>query len=127
MTFLLNFVKELAPLVESGSKLQTIRANRKDGRRPKVGEELKLYTGLRTKGVRLLRPGTPAIDVFPIQMHITRRTIVSNGIPLLQSEIAAMAERDGFKDAIDFFAWFAAHHEDYFEGWCVRWRSRGDA
>lgn len=33
----------------SGEKRQTIRANRKDGRDPKQGQPLMLYTGMRTK------------------------------------------------------------------------------
>lgn len=49
----INFKEEFAPDVEFGSKRQTIRKVRKN---PIVaGEELKLYTGQRTKKCRLLK------------------------------------------------------------------------
>ena len=45
----LNFQKRFADLVESGEKCQTIRKCSKDGRDPKVGDTLYLYTGQRPK------------------------------------------------------------------------------
>ena len=51
---LYNFQKRFAPMILDGSKTHTIRAPRKDGRLPKQGELLHLYTGLRQKGARLL-------------------------------------------------------------------------
>ena len=48
----LNFQKQFAPDVESGIKLQTIRAKRKNP--IKEGETLYLYTGMRTKKCRKL-------------------------------------------------------------------------
>lgn len=50
----LNFKKQFAPLVESGGKRQTIRARRKDGRDPRPGQTLYLYTGMRTQVCRKL-------------------------------------------------------------------------
>ncbi len=50
----LNFQARFAPLVESGEKRQTIRAYRKDGRDPKRGDKLYLFTGMRTKACRPL-------------------------------------------------------------------------
>jgi hypothetical protein len=55
---LLGFKKRFAPAVEAREKRQTIRARRKDGRDPKPGDTLYLYTGLRTKKVRKLRQET---------------------------------------------------------------------
>lgn len=47
---LLNFQKQFAPYILDGSKAHTIRGERKDGKRPKPGEMLHLYTGLRRPG-----------------------------------------------------------------------------
>ena len=51
---LLGFQEQFASLAEFGEKRQTIRACRKDGRDPKVGGTLHLYTGLRTEQCRKL-------------------------------------------------------------------------
>ena len=48
----LNFKKEFADKVASGEKRQTIRALRKDGKNPRPGQKLYLYTGMRTKYCR---------------------------------------------------------------------------
>ncbi len=63
-----NFRAQFAEDVESGRKTQTIRAERKDGRRPKVGDTLKLYTGMRTKACRLLAVGR-CTAVVPITIE----------------------------------------------------------
>ena len=63
----LNFKAEFAPLVESGEKRQTIRKLRKDGRDPKVGDALYLYTGMRTKKCRKLGIA-PCESVQPIEI-----------------------------------------------------------
>ena len=46
--FVLNFKRQFAAAVETGAKRQTIRANRKDNKRPQVGDVACCYTGLRT-------------------------------------------------------------------------------
>ena len=51
---LLGFKQQFAPMVEARKKRQTIRAKREDGRNPKPGDTLYLYTGLRTKSCRKL-------------------------------------------------------------------------
>lgn len=45
----LNFKKEFPPLILAGKKPFTLRALRKDGRDPKAGDTLYLFTGMRTK------------------------------------------------------------------------------
>ena len=55
----LNYQAQFAPKVESGEKLQTIRARRK---RPfKRGDRLYHYTGMRTKSCRKLGESTCVI------------------------------------------------------------------
>ena len=49
-----GFKYRFARKVETGEKLHTIRALRKDGRRPKVGQPMHAYEGMRTKKCRIL-------------------------------------------------------------------------
>jgi hypothetical protein len=53
----LNFQAQFAPMIESGAKVLTMRVPRKDGRFPcplDAPNPLRLYTGLRQRGARLL-------------------------------------------------------------------------
>jgi hypothetical protein len=52
----LNFKAQFAESVESGSKKQTIRANRKHPIR--IGDTLYLFTGMRTRNCRRLGEAT---------------------------------------------------------------------
>lgn len=47
-----NFQGQFVPYIEDESKPHTVRADRKDGKVPKPGEILYLYTGMRTKKCR---------------------------------------------------------------------------
>jgi hypothetical protein len=47
---ILGFQKQFVPFMLDGTKAHTIRGERKDGKRPKPGEMLHLWTGLRQKG-----------------------------------------------------------------------------
>lgn len=44
-----SFKEMFCPYVKDGSKRQTVRAYRKDGRLPKVGEDANLFYAMRTK------------------------------------------------------------------------------
>jgi len=132
----LNFQKRFAPLVESGEKRQTIRAYRKDGRDPKPGDTLYLYTGMRTKKCRKLgeaecksarriqlldiesgeRPLTVTLDSREGWQDRPVAAYVLN--PFQRSDVA---ERDGFADASEMFAWFEKTHGLPFEGLLIRW------
>ncbi|MFG6413826.1 ASCH domain-containing protein [Roseateles sp. DC23W] len=120
-TFLLNFKKQFAPAVESGTKLRTIRQHRKDGKRIQPGDTLKLYTGLRTRGVRLLRT-TPALRVSSIRLLASSQQLIVDGQLLDIGEKQAFAKADGFATFADMLTFF---HDQYqletFEGFCVEW------
>lgn len=120
-TYLLNFKKVFAPAVEDGSKRQTIRQHRKDGKRIQPGDTLKLYTGLRTKGVRLLRT-SQAVSVRGVQLQVPARQLIVDGQLLDQAEKAEFARADGFETfgaMVDFF--HDQYNVDTFEGFCVEW------
>lgn len=104
MTHLLNFKARFADDVESGKKRQTLRPPRKRLIRP--GDTLRLYTGLRQKGARLLREATCKsvnqiiIDAFGACSrfwHLKRRS-------------TALANADGFKDWAELWKFFDAQY-----------------
>lgn len=121
--FLLNFKKEFAPGVESGEKRQTIRRNRKDGKRPKPGDTVKCYTGLRTRTARLLR-AAPVEECLSVRMHIDDGVIIIDGRKLNFGEANAFARADGFPTPIAMRKWFKDQYmTDDFEGLCIRWEA----
>lgn len=120
-TFIFNFKKQFAPAVESGTKWQTVRANRADGKRPAPGDIVKLYTGLRTTANRLLRQAT-CIRCRAVRIDSTDRLLIVDGQRLDHVEALAFALADGFTTLDAFFSFF---HDTYparpFEGFCVEW------
>lgn len=137
----LNFQARFAPLVESGEKRQTIRKRRKDGRDPKPGDTLYLYTGMRTKACRKLGEAK-CREVFPFQL--TARAETGNGNVNMfaglsshrgggsrfraaslrdgtRSRIARLAKADGFSSPEEMVCWFEAAHGLPFEGLLIRW------
>lgn len=138
----LNFQKQFAPLVESGEKRQTIRAYRKDGRDPKVGDKLYLFTGLRTKASRRLALNCHVRNVIVRSLQglpmghvvtclatssitlsragtIRGKEIVSvSGCP---STMEDLARDDGFESVAAMFDFFEKTHGLPFEGLLIRW------
>jgi hypothetical protein len=96
-----NFKKQFAPDVEAGIKRQTIRPKRK--RQTKPGEELQLYTGMRTKVCRLLIK-TICKLVEPVEIHAT--FIKVGGRILNHKEAGEFAKADGFPSLPDFYDFF---------------------
>jgi hypothetical protein len=133
-TWCFNFKAHLAPMVERGSKTQTVRAMRVDGRMPVAGDVVKLYTGLRTKQTRLLRPMTQITLVEYIELRpnedgrgvgevwLDHRLLDAN-------EACEFAVRDGFRDGpsptaemFDFFD-VGGSLDKLFCGFVVHWRA----
>lgn len=115
----LNFKKQFADAVESGTKRQTIRALRADGRDPERGSMLHLYTGMRTKGCRKIGqvPCTGVKRIGISQNYIVRidGEIVGDGAALL------LARRDGFDTLPEFFNFFETTHGLPFFGLLIEW------
>lgn len=122
-----NFQKQFAEDVESGKKRHTIRARGKR-REPIVGEELQLYTGMRTKQCRLLkRTVCKLVEVIEIRSH---RRHVLIGTPsgdsyqfnrLTDGAIETLALSDGFNSVDAFFDFFKTSPGDYFNGFLIHW------
>ena len=117
-----NFQPRFAGLVESGQKTQTIRKTL----RGKVGENVYLYTGQRTKQCRKLGEGV--IRVAPKSFNLIRDpasgaiTVLIATLPLGIYWHDDFARRDGFKDMAGMVDWFEKQHGLPFNGWLIRWR-----
>lgn len=116
----LNFQKRFAPLIESGQKCQTIRAERVDGRQPcKLGDRLVLYTGMRSKNCRRLAE-VRCIEVHTIRIDRSYWGLnVHIGLDAVDAE--AQARADGFENADDMADWFEETHGLPFRGLLIRW------
>lgn len=118
-----NFKSQFADDVESGKKRQTIRAN---GKRPhaRPGQELQLYTGMRTKGCRKLKD-TICLETLPVSINRTlsetRITMVIGGVEIVGYQLEDMAHKDGFKNSDDLFTFFEETHGLPFEGTLISW------
>lgn len=114
----LNFKKQFAANVESGAKRQTIRARRADGRDPKTGDILHLYTGMRTKYCRKLGQ---VVCESSVPILIDQHDIVLAGNNLDYSASLELAQADGFADVTAFKEFFLSDGKEQFEGRVIRW------
>jgi len=115
----LNFKKQFATDVELGRKRQTIRTYRKDGRDPKPGDQLYLYTGMRAKSCRKLMEAE-CDAAIPITIdNFGFVSLASNQLDI--DSIIALAEADGFDTAAKFFRFFKETHGFPFYGLLIRW------
>lgn len=120
-----NFQKQFAPAVEDGDKTQTIRAKRKDGRSPKMGQIAYLYTGLRTKACRQI--GEHLIESVHNVMLGHKGVIVNCdewiGEYVINEpvELDMFARDDGFKNWPEMRDWFDKTYGLPFEGDLIKW------
>lgn len=116
---LLDFKKQFADAVESGEKRCTIRAYRKDGRDPKPGDTLYLYTGLRTKSCRKLKVcKCKSVTKLRIGDDFVQKEIL-RGLFFMNS--TKIAHLDGFDNKKDFFDFFKKTHGLPFRGLLIEW------
>lgn len=122
-----SFKKQFGPVIQSGSKRQTIRADRRRHVRP--GEELQLYTGMRTTSCRLLGRAT-CLAVSPILLQLNAHQaalwVVTPDVVIYGVDIAGLtdfARADGFDDWQQLKAFWAQNHPgiDRFSGVLIRW------
>lgn len=129
-----SFKKRFGPAILSGTKAQTIRAERKRHARP--GEELQLYTGMRTRHCQLLGRSA-CLSVMPVRLCFSERTAAApfevGGAFLTWNDMKAFAQADGF-DSIEDMAgfWWREHPPEYgdtitFEGVLIRWQPLANA
>lgn len=115
----LNFKKEFAPKVERREKRQTIRALRKDGRNPRPGQTLYLYTGMRTKYCKKLDEVIcKSVESIIINYDFTVM-IRDEWLNVWQEK--ELAKNDGFNSYGDFIDFFRKTHGLPFYGLLIKW------
>ncbi|MFD3162829.1 hypothetical protein [Herpetosiphon sp. NSE202] len=101
-----NFKPQFAEAVASGTKSCTIRPKRKHPTKP--GDQLKLYTGMRTKRCRLLREAT-CTSVQSVR--ISANGIELDGAKMTAADELALAQADGFTNVAEMLSFFSAVYD----------------
>lgn len=123
----LNFKREFAALIKNGEKTQTIRKQRKDGRSHcRVGDDVKLYTGQRTKRCELLGIGkvfsVKSVAIYPTYMELNgavlHSTLSHRDADITDNEFA---EADGFDDFMEMADFFEQTYGLPFQGEVIYW------
>lgn len=120
-----SFQKQFAPPIQAGTKTGTIRADRK--RHARVGEDLQLYRGMRTKYCEKIIPDPVCLGVHPITIDVRPHTfgIIEVGLPrwlLHRHGHDFFAQKDGFENIDAMHAFWRKHHGvGLFEGFWIRW------
>lgn len=106
---LLGFKPRFVDPILIGTKVHTIRGKRKI--EPKIGEQLHMYTGLRTKHCRLITKKETLVSTQKVWIKIVFRLkpfeiiellIHVDGRALSLNEIEQFCKFDGFENSIDF-------------------------
>lgn len=126
-SFTFGFRKQFEAPILDGVKAQTIRPNRKDGKVPKPGDRLKLFTGMRTPQCKALGIAE-VFDCFPVYIDLERGdqlVVTVRGLRLNPRELTEFAQRDGFRSSIEMLNWFRETYlgEKSFHGFCVCWHN----
>ena len=128
----LNFKAQFADDVECRRKRRSIRARRKDGRDPKRGDTLQLYTGMRQKGCRKLGEA-PCMRVRPVKVaydgiYLDGRKLYCGDAPAYAGGVdpenydSDFARADGFSTFQDMAEFFEKQHGLPFDGLLIEWR-----
>ena len=116
-----SFKQQFAAPILSGAKRQTIRADRK--RHARAGEQLQLYTGMRTKQCRLIGRAV-CQSVLPITLDFPRN-LVSVGGETFSGwfKLDRFAISDGFDGWLSMREFWRVQHEgvSIFSGMVIRW------
>ncbi len=119
------FKPQFAPLVEDGTKCQTVRPTPK--RMPKAGDKisLRMWTGkpYRSKQRVLRESEISAVEKISLCDMGRELLVYVNGHELHPEEINAFAIADGFKGGIEMFNWFDATHGLPFDGVVIKWQN----
>lgn len=115
-----NFSPQFVPLVASGVKRQTIRQKA----RAKPGDNLQLYTGMRTKNCRKLIDPDPVCTLVDY-VSIRPQYLTLGNTKKHSGDADDFARRDGFKDYDDMVRWFQERYgSPYFQGYVHAWTSQ---
>lgn len=120
-----SFKQRFVTPILAGTKAQTVRKDRRRHARP--GEEVQLYTGLRTRQCRLIGRAT-CVEVLPITILFDdeddeREGIITPGFGW-PGGIEGFARDDGFDTWADLKAFWRQEHPgvEEFRGVVVLWK-----
>lgn len=120
-----SFQKMFVDPIRSGRKCQTIRADRR--RHAREGEELQLYTGMRTKQCRLIGRAT-CVCAIPIRINFSTMypgdvVVVGAGPRIWAQDLDRFAHADGFNDWPAMRAFWEEQHPNVllFVGVIIYW------
>ena len=120
-----SFQARFVDAIQQSTKPHTIRAFRRAGRVAAPGDDLHLYTALRTKTARrigmVLCDATEEITIRPGDNCVGLTVVLGNCI-LSPGEIDALAKDDGFDDHVAFGAFFVDQRRPVFRGLLIRWK-----
>lgn len=112
-----SFKAQFAQPILDGTKGGTIRADRKRHARP--GEELQLYTAMRTRQCRLIAR-KECLAVAPLVLDFLRSTIVVGHLSIYdRKRLDEFARFDGFPDFGSMRRFW--NGDARFDGWHIRW------
>jgi hypothetical protein len=127
----LNFKAQFADDVEDGRKRRSIRAPRKDGRDPKKGDRLQLYTGMRQKGCRKLGDSLcvriRSVEIDHMGIKLDGRQLYAGDAPAYQGGPdperyeGDFARADGFDSFPEMVEFFEREHGLPFKGNLIEW------
>lgn len=123
-----SFRPQFVDPILSGVKCQTIRADRRRHTRP--GEEVQIYTGMRTKHCRLIGRAT-CLWVHRIVIDLTQGMInIDDGHTISNPDPERFAVLDGFSSWEEMREFWRCTHGPFagFQGVLIRWGGfkRGD-
>jgi hypothetical protein len=107
-----NFQAQFVPMIEDGSKKQTIRRRRKYPTR--AGQMLQLYMGQRTKHCKMIVQ-RECVKVLPVKINPDLRLLEVQGERLPFDEMQEFAKADGFKSVYDFLDFFRRYPPEVLE------------
>lgn len=119
-----NFQKQFAPAIvrRKNPKCSTIRARRKNGYVPEVGERIKLYSGMRSKSCLLLKQVVvKRVRPIFIDTEDGQCKVAIDGIALNGEETARLAIDDGFNGILEFRAFFNTMHGTQSHLYLIEW------
>lgn len=117
-----SFNKQFIRPILAGTKAQTIRPDRK--RHARVGEEMQLYTAMRTKYCRLIGTAT-CLGVAPVTIDLPGNIVwVDYNAYQGWEALDAFAQRDGFDGWLMMRDFWIEHHPNVtvFSGVMIVWR-----
>ena len=115
-----SFRQQFRKPILAGTKRQTIRADRK--RHARVGEQLQLYTGMRTRQCAIIGRAVCG-SVGPIRIGVDEGWVNIGGLHFNLSQLDGLAQNDGFADWREMREFWRREHPDtpVFSGVLIGW------